>query len=73
MAESESRSTLGMELSSPRYQDCGDRERDKEITPVPFAVKIRFFHPVILNAASLMTSSAVIEVRGLAVGLFKRR
>lgn len=32
MAESESRSTLGMELSSPRYQDCGhtgEREREK--------------------------------------------
>lgn len=30
MAESESRSTLGMELSSPRYQDCGDRETERE-------------------------------------------
>lgn len=30
LAESESRSTLGMELSSPRYQDCGDRETQRE-------------------------------------------
>lgn len=30
LAESESRSTLGMELSSPRYQDCGDRETERE-------------------------------------------
>lgn len=28
MAESESRSTLGMELSSPRYQDCEERQRE---------------------------------------------
>lgn len=30
LAESESRSTLGMELSSPRYQDCGERRKDGE-------------------------------------------
>lgn len=29
LAESESRSTLGMELSSPRYQDCGERTGDR--------------------------------------------
>lgn len=29
LAESESRSTLGMELSSPKYQDCGERRKKR--------------------------------------------